>query len=327
MHGHCFISHASEDKDAFVRPLAQELKRMGVNVWYDEYSLRPGDSLRRSIDKGLTDCKVGIVVLSKAFFAKEWPQRELDALMTAEIGGNKKLIPIWHGVDAQYIANVSAMLADKVAIASGIGAPEVAKKIHDQLPPLPHLSNEVVAKKIRPFLSNQVRTLESLSLGCQSRFSQIQAFCVEVEEIASSYFDPLTDDEVEDQMWEIEEKIKPVQREMAELYDIPSGIELSSFEAIPEERIPAWLSAFDEWVSGTMGREETKEFILDLDNYLEIDYLYILLGIAPFSVNDAQRELLDDAIVTIGCQYEEEDDASLQHIYNRLLSSNAAARP
>ena len=47
-----FISHASEDKDTFVRPLAVALNALGVTVWYDEFSLRPGDSISRSIDKG-----------------------------------------------------------------------------------------------------------------------------------------------------------------------------------------------------------------------------------------------------------------------------------
>lgn len=41
-----FISHASEDKDDFVRPLANALITEGLDVWYDEMALRIGDSLR-----------------------------------------------------------------------------------------------------------------------------------------------------------------------------------------------------------------------------------------------------------------------------------------
>ena len=55
-----FISHASEDKDAIVRPLATELDARGVDVWYDEFTLRPGDSLRQSIEKGLRDASFAI---------------------------------------------------------------------------------------------------------------------------------------------------------------------------------------------------------------------------------------------------------------------------
>jgi hypothetical protein len=48
-----FISHASEDKDAVARPLAKELLRRGHSVWFDEYELVLGDSLRENIDRGL----------------------------------------------------------------------------------------------------------------------------------------------------------------------------------------------------------------------------------------------------------------------------------
>jgi hypothetical protein len=48
-----FISHASEDKEDFVRPLAETLQQLGVKVWYDEFTLKVGDSLRRKIDSGL----------------------------------------------------------------------------------------------------------------------------------------------------------------------------------------------------------------------------------------------------------------------------------
>jgi hypothetical protein len=48
-----FISHTSKDKDLFVRPLAVALQSLGVSVWYDEFSLHLGDSLSKSIDKGL----------------------------------------------------------------------------------------------------------------------------------------------------------------------------------------------------------------------------------------------------------------------------------
>jgi len=82
-----FISHASEDKDDFVRPLANELLNRGIRVWYDESTLKWGDSLRRKIDQGLARSRYGIVILSSAFFVKNWPQYELDGLVAREMGG------------------------------------------------------------------------------------------------------------------------------------------------------------------------------------------------------------------------------------------------
>lgn len=45
-----FISHSSEDKDSIVRELANLLDKLGVKVWYDEFSLKVGDSLTQKID-------------------------------------------------------------------------------------------------------------------------------------------------------------------------------------------------------------------------------------------------------------------------------------
>jgi hypothetical protein len=35
----CFISHASEDKELLVEPLAMELQRIGTRVWLDKFEL------------------------------------------------------------------------------------------------------------------------------------------------------------------------------------------------------------------------------------------------------------------------------------------------
>ncbi len=76
----CFISHAYEDKDAFVRELASALKNKGLKVWYDEFCLKIGNSLCSSIDKGITNSTCGIVVLSPKFFDKKWTKEELNRL-------------------------------------------------------------------------------------------------------------------------------------------------------------------------------------------------------------------------------------------------------
>ena len=82
----CFISHVSEDKEEFVRPLAEKLREHGIKVWYDDFAFTIGDSLRRKIDNGLAHSRFGIVVLSDHFFSKNWPQVELDGLVAKETG-------------------------------------------------------------------------------------------------------------------------------------------------------------------------------------------------------------------------------------------------
>jgi len=114
-----FISHASEDKDLFVRPLANALRERDLAVWFDEFELMVGDSLRRKIDAGLARSRFGVVVLSPSFFAKEWPKRELDGLVTREIAGGQQLIlPIWHDVSLDDVLRFSPPLADKLALST-----------------------------------------------------------------------------------------------------------------------------------------------------------------------------------------------------------------
>lgn len=111
-----FISHASEDKDEVVRPLARELAAVGVSCWYDETELHIGDSLRRKIDAGLSRCRFGVVVLSPSFFGKGWPNYELDGLVTREVSSGAQLIlPIWHKVTQTEVISYSPSLAGKLA--------------------------------------------------------------------------------------------------------------------------------------------------------------------------------------------------------------------
>jgi hypothetical protein len=123
-----FISHASEDKDAIATPLAEALRAKGLRVWYDDFALRMGDSLRQSIDRGLAHSRFGVVILSGYFFQKGWPQQELNGLVTREDAG-KVILPVWHGVGFAEVRNYSPMLADRKAAHSKDGLTRVVDMI------------------------------------------------------------------------------------------------------------------------------------------------------------------------------------------------------
>lgn len=124
-----FVSHASEDKQSFVRPLVEALKANGLTVWFDEATLKVGDGLRRSIERGLARSQYGIVVISKAFLSKEWPQRELDGLVSREEDGTKVVLPVWHDITANEVRSRSPMLADRLAVPSSKGLQTVVKEL------------------------------------------------------------------------------------------------------------------------------------------------------------------------------------------------------
>ncbi len=124
-----FICHASEDKSEVAEPLAAELNKRGVQVWYDLWTLTLGDSLSRKIDEGLVNSRFGIVVLSPHFFAKHWPQKELSGFSQKEVNGRKVILPVWHKVDRDYVASHSLTLADRIAVSTNSGIDHVASEI------------------------------------------------------------------------------------------------------------------------------------------------------------------------------------------------------
>jgi hypothetical protein len=125
-----FISHASEDK-AFVTPLAQGLTQSGLSVWYDTTVLTVGDRLRKKIDEGLAKSRFGVVVLSHAFFAKQWPEMELDGLIAREIEGAKVVLPVWHNVSRAEVTGYSPILGGVLAANSAEGIDIVVRKLRE----------------------------------------------------------------------------------------------------------------------------------------------------------------------------------------------------
>lgn len=131
---HLFISHASEDKDAVARPLAKALEARGWSVWLDELKLTVGDSVSGGIDAALARSRFGVVVLSRSFFAKQWPQRELAGLAAREVdAGSKVILPVWHEVDHGYIVQRSPVLADRVGALTSNGIEQVADELSTAL--------------------------------------------------------------------------------------------------------------------------------------------------------------------------------------------------
>ena len=93
-----FLCHASEDKDAIVRPFAQVMKQNGLKPWIDEKQLGWGDNLVRRIQEGLARSQFVVVFLSEAFLAKKWPDTELNTALSMEIGGRTLVLPLLLGL-------------------------------------------------------------------------------------------------------------------------------------------------------------------------------------------------------------------------------------
>ena len=110
-----FICHATEDKP-YVEPLVRELESAGIRVWFDKRTLEWGDDLRGAIDRGIKNCRYGIVVFSQAFLSKKkWTEHELNSLFAREQAGQKLILPIWHGITRDDLLEYSPGFADRLA--------------------------------------------------------------------------------------------------------------------------------------------------------------------------------------------------------------------
>jgi TIR domain len=106
-----FISHDSRDKE-IAKKIAIGLQKMICPVWYDEFTLKVGDNLRDSIEKGLKECKKCVLILSKNFFSNMgWTKKEFDSIFTREILEETKLVlPVWNAVTKEEVYEYSPSL-------------------------------------------------------------------------------------------------------------------------------------------------------------------------------------------------------------------------
>ena len=78
-----FLSHSWTNKD-FAGKLYNALIKRGVQVWYDEKKMKPGDDILDSIDKGINVYDKMILVCSKESLNSWWVEEELDRIFEKE---------------------------------------------------------------------------------------------------------------------------------------------------------------------------------------------------------------------------------------------------
>jgi len=161
-----FICHASEDKAAIARPLAETLRIHGLKIWYDEFPLKIGDSLSGKIDEGLANSDYGIIIVSKKFFEKNWPQEEFHALHNKQIISRRKVIlPIWHDITKEEVLMHSPLLADKFAQINGEKIPIIAFNLYKEIKGIERIydfSSDAELRSTIASLSESIQERESL---------------------------------------------------------------------------------------------------------------------------------------------------------------------
>ncbi|MFA5925065.1 MAG: ATPase domain-containing protein [Methylococcaceae bacterium] len=162
-----FISHATEDKESFVRPLALGLRSYGLRVWFDEFTLSVGQSLSEQIDRGLADSRFGIVVLSPNFLDKKWAKRELRGLTARTIDEGDVILPIWHNIKKEDVLAFSPPLADVLALDTSV---HTLNEIIEKITIATHSGSNVDLQKVLP---TGISTLDAMLGGGIPRPSTI----------------------------------------------------------------------------------------------------------------------------------------------------------
>jgi hypothetical protein len=131
-----FISHDWRDKEEVAEPIARYFQSLMCPVWYDEFSLKVGDHLRESIEKGLKECKKCVLILSPNFLANTgWTKVEFNSIFTREILEDRKLVlPVWYKVTKQMVFEYSPSLLNVVELDwQKKGKEEVCRQLHQAI--------------------------------------------------------------------------------------------------------------------------------------------------------------------------------------------------
>lgn len=84
-----FISHSAQDVE-WARALARALQERGVSVWFDEFNIRPGESVPDALEAGLRSSDIVVTLLDPDFPASP----NLFFEFGAALGMAKRFVPI-----------------------------------------------------------------------------------------------------------------------------------------------------------------------------------------------------------------------------------------
>ncbi len=110
-----FLSYKRRDSSGFVEKLAKALHGQGYRIWIDSFEIKPGDSITASIERGLNNSLIVALILSQNYF-EGWSEQERRAAFNLFVSHMRRLVPIWLGIDSQFVSQKAPLLSDLSAI-------------------------------------------------------------------------------------------------------------------------------------------------------------------------------------------------------------------
>lgn len=111
----CFLCHAWPDRQGTAKELDDALKAVGVKTWFSELDLGLGVPMIRTIDRGLANSRIGLVLVTPNFIKGLPNQGVADKELSALLAGNR-LVPIVHETTYDELRNVSPLLASRTGL-------------------------------------------------------------------------------------------------------------------------------------------------------------------------------------------------------------------
>ena len=129
-HPKVYLAHASEDKTR-VRLIAEYLMANGVDVWFDEWEIDPGDSLRQKMEDGLGAMTHFVVVLTETAITKPWVAKEIDVGLVQQVGGKSRFVPLVVDLDTAKLSPfLQSMLFLKMDPADPVDLKTLVDRLH-----------------------------------------------------------------------------------------------------------------------------------------------------------------------------------------------------
>jgi hypothetical protein len=108
-----FLSYALHDKEE-ARDLAKRLSNEGLDVWFDEWQLQPGDNWSKQVGRALDQADAMVVLVTPEAMKSKGVRGEIEyALMTPRFEGTLVPVVLKPSEDMPWILDRMAIRADR----------------------------------------------------------------------------------------------------------------------------------------------------------------------------------------------------------------------
>ncbi|MDQ2656494.1 MAG: toll/interleukin-1 receptor domain-containing protein [Bacteroidota bacterium] len=178
-----FISHAVEDKIPIANELCARLEMAGLRIWYSGKELGVGDSIEKTIAKGLNRSRYGIVIFSPTYLAKNWTIREFYTLLAKEIEEHKVILPVLYNIELDDLKNKDLLMADRFAVNADRGLDFVVERLVREIRK-PEMATPKVAWFSRMWLFLGLSLLINVALVMKSVFPDASEESLRAQRVA-----------------------------------------------------------------------------------------------------------------------------------------------